>query len=98
MTQYHKREKTKRSGTGGAKRPLGDKRLAHYGGFFARPRFEKDGSEEIRENTRGKGANYKTRAKTALYANLVGKDGKISKTRIVNVVESPDNRHHAREN
>ncbi len=98
MVQYHASFKTKTSGTGAQKRPNRDKTLANYGGFFARPRLQRESKEEMRERQRGKGANHKVKLKTAIFANVVSKDGKIKKVKIVNVVQSPDNRHYASEN
>lgn len=98
MVQYHATFKTKNSGTGAKKRATRDKILANYGGFFARPKLGKESDKEVREVQRGKGANMKVKMKSAIFANVVAKDGKIKKVKITNVAESPDNRHYASEN
>jgi len=97
MVQYHKAAKTKQSGTGGKKRAMQDKRLAHVGGFFARPKFEKEGEKEVRELRRVKGGNTKVVVKQVKYAN-VASGTTVKKVRILNVVASPDNPHFSREN
>ncbi len=97
MVQYHKEPKTKASGTGGRRRSLRDKVLAHYGGFFSRTHFKKEEKEERRETRRSKGGARKQAGKVVLFANLASKAG-VKKARILNVAQSPDNPHHAREN
>ncbi|MBI3587671.1 30S ribosomal protein S8e [Candidatus Micrarchaeota archaeon] len=94
MVQYHKISKTKYKGTGGAKRSRSDKVKAHYGGFFSRTRIEK---AEKREAASVKGRGLKVKAKAVSFAN-VSHGGKISKAKLITVLESPDNRHYAREN
>ncbi|MEK6953591.1 MAG: 30S ribosomal protein S8e [Candidatus Micrarchaeota archaeon] len=98
MVQYHAAFKTKNSGTGAKKRANRDKILANMGGFFARPRLEKESGKEVREVKKGKGGNMKVRLKSAVFANVVLKDGKMKKVKITNVAQSPDNRHYASEN
>ncbi|MFH0971653.1 MAG: 30S ribosomal protein S8e [Candidatus Micrarchaeota archaeon] len=98
MVQYHASFKTKSSGTGAQKRANRDKILANYGGFFARPKLQKESDKEERELHRGKGAVHKVKLKYAIFANVVQKDGKIKKVKIINVLQSPDNRHYASEN
>ena len=96
MTQYHKQPKTKASGTGGKRRALRDKVLVHYGGFFSKTKFEKTAKEEKRELHRTKGGSHKVKAKKILFA-VVSQGAKSSKSKILNVLESPDNRHYSRE-
>jgi small subunit ribosomal protein S8e len=98
MVQYHASFKTKTSGTGAQKRSTRDKILANYGGFFARPRLQKESDKEVRETKKGKGATKKVKLKAAIFANVVNKDRTIKKVKILNVVQSPDNRHYASEN
>ncbi|MFH1200016.1 MAG: 30S ribosomal protein S8e [Candidatus Micrarchaeota archaeon] len=98
MTQYHQGESTKNTGSGAKTHAQRDKILANYGGFFVRPKLDKEGGKEERTTTRGKGAFVKVRVRKALYANVVSKDGKIKKAKITNVSSSPANRHFAREN
>lgn len=101
MVQYHKQPKTKASGTGGKKRALRGKLLAHFGGFFSRTHFKKEADKEVRETRRTKGGSAKQAGKIVLFANVSGQGaaaGKVSKARILDVKESPDNPHHSREN
>ena len=94
MVQYHKFTKTKASGTGGHKRMAADKRKAHYGGFFSKPRLsEKQGSKSFKVS----GGKHKVAAENVLYANVATKNG-VKKAKVTNVAESPANRHYAREN
>jgi small subunit ribosomal protein S8e len=95
MGVYQEPIKAKSSGTGGRKRKSQDKKLYYAGNEPTNARL---GKEEIRVLRSMRGSGRKVRLKTALYANLVGKEGKIQKAKIRNVVETPDNRHHARQN
>ncbi|MEK6923687.1 MAG: 30S ribosomal protein S8e [Candidatus Micrarchaeota archaeon] len=96
MTQYHKQPKTKCHGTGGKRRATRDKILLHYGGFFSRTKLEKDGKEK-RETLRSKGGSTKLKGKKISFI-VVSAGATSKKVKITNVVESPDNRHYAREN
>ena len=95
MVLYQKPVKSK-AGTGGRKKSYKDKRLAHYGGFQALTKLAK-GKKEHREVTRTKGGGIKVKPKSVEYANVFT-DGKTKKVKITNVVETPSNRHYAREN
>lgn len=96
MVQYHKFTKTKASGTGGHKRSASDKRKVHYGGFFARPRLSK--TTETRKAFKTRGGKLKVAADTVLYANVSTTAGQVKKVKVSNVVDTPANRHYAREN
>lgn len=97
MVLYHKASKTKAKGTGGKKRATRDKVKVHYGGFFSRTKIEKGAEQEERVLKEVKGGGVKVAAHKVLYAN-VAKGSKVSKTKVLTVLESPDNRHYAREN
>jgi len=99
MVQYHKFSKSKKTGSGGLLRRTSDKKKHHFGGFFARPKLVKDekDAKERRIALKKKGGVKKTAAEHVMFA-LVSKGGKAQKTRILNVLETPDNRHFAREN
>jgi small subunit ribosomal protein S8e len=97
MVHYHKQASTKSSGSGGKKKTSRNKVLVHYGGFFSRTHFKKEAKEEERKDKRLKGGARKTVAETVLFASVATK-GKAKKVKILNVLESPDNRHYAREN
>lgn len=96
MVLYHKAPKTKAGGSGGFKRQAADKRLRHYGGFQAMTKLQKEGKEE-HELTRTKGGSFKVKGKHVSFANVIV-SGKAKKVKILNVVETPSNRHYAREN
>lgn len=98
MVQYHKNPKTKASGTGALKRRSRDKVKAHYGGFFHRPRIEKKAKDAQNTVRSTKGGGNKVAVKIVGYANVAVSKGKIQKSKVLNVIESYDNRHYAREN
>ncbi|MFH0835334.1 MAG: 30S ribosomal protein S8e [Candidatus Micrarchaeota archaeon] len=97
MVQYHKPVKSKRSGSGGKRRSMTDKRLVQYGGFFSRTRVAKEGGKEVRKSFKVIGGGHKTAAKYVLFANVSTPQG-VKKAKIVTVTECPANRHYAREN
>jgi len=96
MVQYHKNTKTKTSGSGGKRRRARDKVLSHYGGFFSRPHVSQT-DKEVRKAFKIIGGGHKVAAHTVAFANIVV-SGKPKKVKIKTVIESPDNRHYAREN
>ncbi len=98
MVQYHSAVKTKRSGSGGKKRAMRDKRLAQFGGFFTRPLFEREGKIASPKVRRTKGGRAKVAAGRVIYANIALDAGKVQKVKVLNVTENPANRHYAREN
>ena len=96
MVLYHKPIKRKASGSGGRKRASQDKRLHHYGGFQAMTKLNKE-SKEHRDVIKTKGGSIKVKPKSVAFANLVV-NGKNQKVKITNVIETPSNKHYAREN
>jgi len=94
MRVYHGRGIRKMGGTGGKKRPSHDKLRCHVGGEFT---ATKVGEKEVRELKGTRGGGLKTKLKHVSYANVV-KDGKVVKAKIRTVLETPDNRHYARQN
>ena len=99
MVQYHKPVKSKRSGSGGKRRSMTDKRLCQYGGFFARTKLVKEGGKEVRKSFKVIGGGRKTAARYVLFANVSTPHGKgVKKAKIVTVTECAANRHYAREN
>lgn len=96
MVQYHKRAKTKSSGTGGLKRTARDKRKSHVGGFFSRSHAKTEGEQSFVYSSK-KGGVSKIKVKTAVFASI--SDGKKTiNAKIKTVKKSPDNRHYSREN
>lgn len=95
MENYHNPNKSKSGGTGGRRRKQADKQLAHYGSPATSTRLsEKENSKQV--GVRGNG--MKSRLKTTNSMNVLNKQGKIQKVKMRNVIETPDNRHHARQN
>jgi len=95
VEQYHGPDKTKSSGTGGMRRRSSDRKLALYGSPFT---ATKVGEKDIRVLRKGRGLTAKVKLKHAAFANVIQKDGKIKKAKIRTVIETPDNRHYARQN
>jgi small subunit ribosomal protein S8e len=97
MAFYHKPVKTKHSGSGGTRRAISDKRLAHIGGVFSRTRLEdvKQGEEE-RTVKKGKGGFEKTAAKKVAFADVATGKG-IKRAKILEIIETPASRHFLRE-
>ena len=87
MQQYHESDYRKKvsSGSGGMRRKGRDKKLSHAGGVFTATRVDK---EDLRSMSRSRGANAKVKLKRAAFANVVGKEKRIVKTKIIGVVES----------
>lgn len=94
MDQYHRASTTKRSGSGGKNKKKMDKKLYLVGGSFT---ATKVGEKDVRVLVRTRGNEMKVRLKKAGTANVVTKEG-IKKVLIKSVLETPDNRHHARQN
>ena len=84
------REKKFRS----AREGRGGPSLAHAGGEFT---ATKAGEKEVRVMVGTRGGGRKVKLKHVAYANVVA-EGKVRKARIRTVLETPDNRHYARQN
>ena len=95
VEQYHGRDKTKASGTGGFRRFASDKKLALYGGAFT---ATKVGEKDVRQIKKGRGSTAKVKLKHVAFANVLLKDGTSKKAKIRNVLETRNNRHYARQN
>jgi small subunit ribosomal protein S8e len=95
LEQYHGPSASKRTGTGGKRKKASDKRLSLWGGVFT---ATKVGKKDIRKLIFGMGNTLKVKLKHAQFANVKMKDGKMKKASIKSVTETPDNRHHARQN
>jgi len=81
-------------GTGGKRRKMKDKKLSQVGGEFT---ATKVGEKEVRVVVNTRGGGKKVKVKHVTYANVVA-DGKVKKVKIRTVIETPDNRHYARQN
>ncbi|MFH0927239.1 MAG: 30S ribosomal protein S8e [Candidatus Micrarchaeota archaeon] len=95
MGNYHKPTKTKTSGTGGKKVAAMKKKLRYCG---SEPTYTKVSEKETRVLRNATGNAKKVKLKTAAYANVATKDGKIVKAKIKKVTDTPDNPHYTRQN
>ncbi|MCC7570685.1 30S ribosomal protein S8e [Candidatus Micrarchaeota archaeon] len=94
MEKYHGSSKTVSRGTGKKRKKLHDKRKR----FIGRPSTNtKVSDKETRIKVRTKGGQEKIRIRYAQYANIATSEG-IKKSKVITVLETPDNRHHARQN
>ncbi len=94
MEQYHGASSSKITGTGGKKRKAADKKLYLAGGPFTATKL---GEKEVKKLVAGRGSTFKIKLKQAVFVSVLTKDG-MKKAKMLNVVETPDNRHHARQN
>ncbi|MEM3399243.1 MAG: 30S ribosomal protein S8e [Candidatus Micrarchaeia archaeon] len=94
MEEFHGRSGRKSSGTGGRIKKHRDKRLFEIGGVFT---ATKVGDSDARFVSRTRGGGTKVRLRQASFVNVVTKDG-IKRAKIRTVLETPDNRHYARQN
>ena len=95
MSNFHKPVKTKTSGTGGKKVESKKKKLRYWGN---EPTNAKVGEKETRTLKAIRGNGIEVKLKTAAFANVVTKEGKIKKAKIKKVTETRDNPHHTRQN
>jgi small subunit ribosomal protein S8e len=94
MRQYHGNSDRKTSGSGGKVRNTHINKRAEMGGPFT---ATKVGEKDDRVLRRGRGGNTKIKLKKAAYVNVLTEEG-MRKVKIRTVTETPDNRHHARQN
>jgi small subunit ribosomal protein S8e len=95
MGNYHNPIKTKRCGTGGKVVAQEGKKLCYCGSPAANTKI---GQKEVRINRNVRGSGKKIILKTTQFINVRGKDGKIQKAKMRTVIETPANRHNARQN
>ena len=95
MENYHGGSPSVKRGTGKKKKKGCDKKLALIGGAFT---STKVADHEKMESRRTTGGNKKQKLMYTQYANIRMPDGKIQKTKINTVNETPSNRHYARGN
>ena len=94
MEQYHGASKTVKRGTGRKRKKSHDKRKSKIG---KAPVNTKVSEKEERVVRRCKGGMKKVKLKYAIYANIATGKG-IKKAKLIKVLETQDNRHHARQN
>ncbi len=93
MAVWHSRSLKKK--TGGSVNPHRKHKKYEKG---SNPTFTKVGIEEKRKIVRVRGGNIKVRLVKAAYANVLTKEGKVVKSKVLEVVENKANMHFVREN
>jgi small subunit ribosomal protein S8e len=94
MENYHGASGSSVKGTGGRRGRQSDKKLRFVGGIFT---ATKVGTKEVRRLKHARGSTAKVKMKMAHFANVLTKQG-MKKVAVRTVLETPDNRHHARQN
>lgn len=93
--QLHEKPDTKNSGNGKRRIKFRDRRRSEVGNYFSATKLsEKEGKAPVRR----RGGAVGIRLKSVGSTNLLGKDGKYKRVKIIAVLESPDNRNFARQN
>ena len=95
MENYHGASGSSIKGTGGKRGRRTDKKLRFTGGIFTATKVGKEDKRQLR-SCRGNASKVKLKA--AKFINVISKDGKMQKVAMRTVIETPDNRHHARQN
>ncbi len=86
MDQYHRSHKKKvNRGSGAKKCKRRDKQRAHVGGSFSSTKVAESDSKAV---IRGRGGKRRIRIKKAATVNVVGKDGKSKRVKIMKLVDS----------
>jgi small subunit ribosomal protein S8e len=96
--QIHGKSDTKKFGNGKKKIKFRDKKRFEVGNYFSSTKLA-DAKKEANSTkmVRRRGGKYTSVLKSAAFVNLITKQG-YKKVRIVNVMESKDNRNFARQN
>jgi len=94
MENYHGASGTTTKGTGGRRGRRTDRKLRFAGGSFT---ATKVGEKDNRKLRTARGRTAKVKLKTAKFINVLTKEG-MKKVAMRTVLETPDNRHHARQN
>lgn len=94
MENYHGASGSTTKGTGGRRGRAADKKLRFSGGTFT---ATKVGAKEKKELRHARGNTGKVKLKSAKFVNVLTKDG-MKKVAMRTVLETPDNRHYARQN
>lgn len=94
MENYHGASGSTIKGTGGKRGRSSDKKLRLIGGTFT---ATKVGKADLRKVLHKRGNTRKIKLKAAKFVNVLTKEG-MKKVAMRTVLETPDNRHHARQN
>ena len=94
MENYHGARGSTTKGTGGKRGKASDKKLRFVGGTFTATKVS---TKEKRAVKRGRGNTAKVKLRTAKFVNVLTKEG-MKKVTLRTVLETPDNRHYARQN
>jgi len=90
--------RTGKKKTGGKYIPSRKKKLCERRGQERKVSLNKEAKEDKRRTQRVCGGNLKISLLKAKFINILGKDKKIKKVEIKNVLETPSNRFFARQN
>jgi small subunit ribosomal protein S8e len=94
MENYHGASGSVTKGTGGRRGRRSDKKLHAAGGVFTATKIGEKDKKTLR-STRGN--TMKIKLKSAKFVNVLTKSG-MKKVAMRTVLETPDNRHYARQN
>lgn len=94
MENYHGASGSTTKGTGGKRGRASDKKLRFMGGPFT---ATKVGKEDLRQRRTARGSTSKIKLKAAKFISVLTPQG-MKCVAMRNVLETPDNRHHARQN
>lgn len=94
MENYHGARGSSTKGTGGKRGKAADKKLRFVGGNFT---ATKVGTKEVRKLRHARGHTIKVKLRSAKFVNVLTKEG-MKRATLRTVLETPDNRHYARQN
>ena len=94
MENYHGAQGSVTKGTGGKRGKASDKKLCYAGGVFT---ATKVGAKEKKALLHTRGRTSKVKLKTAKFVKVLTKSG-MKRVAMRTVLETPDNRHYARQN
>lgn len=97
MTQYHPKDLKKPSG--GMRRANHKKKIYEGGGIWSETKLlTAEGKGEKRKATKTKGLRTKSKLYSTSVANIINpKTGKAERTKVLEVVDHPDNPHFTRQ-
>jgi len=94
MENYHGARGSTTKGTGGKRGHAADKKLRFVGGNFT---ATKVGAKETLKLRHARGHAIKVKLRSAKFVNVLTKEG-MKRATLRTVLETPDNRHYARQN
>jgi small subunit ribosomal protein S8e len=94
MENYHGARGSSTKGTGGKRGRSSDKKLRFVGGNFTATKVSEKENRVLRS---ARGNTSKVKLRSAKFVNVLTRDG-MKRAALRTVLETPDNRHHARQN